>query len=39
MLEDLHEANKTRKENKVNSDSDALIDLRNAVNRKDIPEN
>ena len=39
LLKDLYEPNKTRSNKIVNRGSDAFIDLRNAVNRKEIPEN
>ena len=39
MLKDLYKANKTRNEKIANHVNDALIDLRNAINRKEIPEN
>ena len=38
LLKDLYEPNKTRSNKIVNRGSDAFIDLRNAVNRKEIPE-
>ena len=39
LLNDLYEADKAKNEKIVNHVNDALIDLRNAVNRKQIPEN
>ena len=39
LLNDLYEADKAKNEKIVNHVNDALIDLRNAINRKQIPEN
>ena len=39
LLKDLHKANKSKDEKIVNHVNDALIDLRNTVNRKELPEN
>ena len=38
MYEDFNKANKTRNEKILNPVYDALIDLKNAVNRKEIPD-
>ena len=39
LLNDLYETDKAKNEKIVNHVNDALIDLRNAINRKQIPEN
>ena len=39
MLKDLFNADKSKNDKIVNHVNDALIDLRNAVNRKEIPKN
>ena len=39
LLKDLYEADKAKNEKIVKHINDALIDLRDAVNRKQIPEN
>ena len=38
-MNDLYYTDKTRNEKIVNNINDALIELRNAVNRKEIPKN
>ena len=39
LIKDIYNANQTRNEQIVNQVNDALIDLRNTVKKKKIPEN
>ena len=39
LVKDLYNVNRTIDEKVVNNVNDSLIDLRNAVNKKEIPEN
>ena len=39
LAKDLYEANQSKNKKTVNMVNDALINLRNAVNKKTIPEN